>query len=66
MTLLEQRRRNIAKAHKVRSENKAILREEILWFRSFGWSIRRVADRLGVTVDADEKHLREHGAEETP
>ena len=46
-------------AREARAAKAAALHEEILWFLSFGWSKRKVAERLGVTVDAVEKRLRE-------
>jgi hypothetical protein len=39
------------------------LGEEIEWFRSFGWSNERIAERLGITVDCIEKRDRARAGE---
>jgi DNA-binding CsgD family transcriptional regulator len=57
MTRTEQRRAAMAKAHAVRSAAREHLHEDILWFASFHWSPRRIADRLGVSISTVEKHL---------
>jgi DNA-directed RNA polymerase specialized sigma24 family protein len=56
-TLTEQRRQALDKARAARSAARDELHEDILWFASFHWSPRRIADRLGVSISAVEKHL---------
>lgn len=49
------------KGNAARERGEAI-REEIAWLRSFGWTDERIAARLHITVDAIQKHDREHPA----
>ena len=34
-----------------RKRANAVLREEVEWFRSFGWDDQRICERLGISPD---------------
>jgi len=41
----------------VRTYESEVLHSEILWLLSFGWSWENIAQRLGISFSAVEKHL---------
>lgn len=42
------------------------LAEEINWLRGFGWSAKRIADRLGCSISAVQKHIARKEPEYEP
>lgn len=62
-SVTEKRREAARLGREARRRAKAALHDEILWFHSFGWSKRRIAERLGVSYSAVEKHLLAEAAD---